>query len=367
MRRLTQVLATIVAASICVACNDGSSGADPPAGATQTNLASITGTISYRDRIALTNEAVAVVTLEDGSRQDAPATPLALHTISDPGQVPIRFAFDYPRAAIDPRMSYILRARITDRGRLMFATDTHTPVLTRGAGNEVQLLLVHVDATSTGPVAPVTAGSGMPLRGMFRYMADAAHFRDCHTNREVPVAMEGAYIEVERAYAKSGIEPGSELLVEVTGRYLDRPAMEENISEINLIIDSFNKILPDETCTPQALAELVGTSWKLSELAGSRVRLREGTSEAYFVLEARQNRVRGHAGCNSFFGGFEAGQGTLSFADLGATMLACVHGMDTERAFLQALGETRRYEISGLFLSLYDGDRLLARFEAIYR
>jgi putative lipoprotein len=157
MRGLGQVLAAIVAAAISVACGDGPvsdepasaspasaspSRVGPPAGEPPASLASITGTISYRERIALTNAAEAVVTLEDASRQDAAAILLAQQSISDPGQVPIRFKLDYPRTAIDPRGRYILRAQISDRGRLLFTTDTHTPVLTRGAGDEVHLLLV---------------------------------------------------------------------------------------------------------------------------------------------------------------------------------------------------------------------------------
>jgi uncharacterized lipoprotein YbaY len=260
MRGFRQVLVAIAAASISAACSDGPvsarpSSVDPAAGEPPANLASITGTISYRERIALTNAAEAVVTLEDASRQDAPAIRLAQQTISDPGQVPIRFALDYPRTAIDPRGSYILRAHISDRGRLLFTTETQTPALTRGAGDEVHLLLVLVPvaATSGSSAAPAASGSAVPLRGMFRYLADAGRFRDCQTNREFPVAMEGAYLEAERAYSNSGIEPGAELMIEVVGRYLERPAMEGNHSKLNLIVDSFKNLLPDETCTPEAL------------------------------------------------------------------------------------------------------------------
>jgi copper homeostasis protein (lipoprotein) len=35
---------------------------------------------------------------------------------------------------------------------------------------------------------------------MFSYMADAAGFRDCRNGLSFPVAMEGAYIDLERAY-----------------------------------------------------------------------------------------------------------------------------------------------------------------------
>jgi copper homeostasis protein (lipoprotein) len=106
--------------------------------------------------------------------------------------------------------------------------------------------------STTGPSTPAAADPGQPLRGMFRYLADAARFRDCLTEQDVPVAMEGAYIEVERAYSNSGIEPGSEILIEVVGRYQERPTMEGNATEINFIIDSFKNLLPDNTCIPTA-------------------------------------------------------------------------------------------------------------------
>jgi copper homeostasis protein (lipoprotein) len=177
---------------------------------------------------------------------------LAEQIIVSPGQVPIRFSLEYSRAAIDPRLSYVLRAHITDRGRLFFTTDTHMPVLTRGAGDEAHLLLVQVADVAAPPAAPTIArAAGTPLRGMFRYLADAAWFRDCRTSQAHPVAMEGAYIEAERAYLNSGIEAGTELMIEVDGRYLERPSMENNHNEINLIIDSFNNLLPDNACAQE--------------------------------------------------------------------------------------------------------------------
>ena len=153
MRGLRQVLAAIVAACTCAACGDGQPSLATAAGDSPASMASITGTLSYRERIALTNAAEAVVALEDASRQDVPAIRLAQQTISDPGQVPIRFALDVPRSAIDPRGSYALRAQISDRGRLLFTTDTHTPALTRGASDEVHLLLVPVADSGGSPRA----------------------------------------------------------------------------------------------------------------------------------------------------------------------------------------------------------------------
>jgi len=211
-----------------------------------------------------------------------------------------------------------------------------------------------------------TVSPGMELEGMFRYMADAALFRDCRNNKTYPVSMEGQYIELERAYLNSGIKPGEEAMVKLRGRLLERPAMEGNSNIIKLIVDKLHSMLPDKTCAPTVHAELIGTYWKLVELNGETVNTPEGMKEAHMILADAESRVHGNAGCNNFFGQFKTSENTLTFSAMGSTMMACPQAMDTERDFLAALGATTRYEISGLFLKLYAEDQLLARLEAIY-
>jgi copper homeostasis protein (lipoprotein) len=208
--------------------------------------------------------------------------------------------------------------------------------------------------------------NGMELEGMFRYMADAAIFRDCRNNRTYPVSMEGAYPELERTYLNSGIDPGSEVMARLKGRLLERQGMEENHNEVKLIVDNFHNILPDETCAPTTHAELIGTYWRLVELNGGMVNTPEEMKEAHMTLAASDSRVHGNAGCNNFFGQFTQNQSSLAFSALGSTMMACPQAMDTERDFLAAMGVTTRYEISGLILKLYAEDQLLARLEAVY-
>jgi heat shock protein HslJ len=186
------------------------------------------------------------------------------------------------------------------------------------------------------------------------------------SNKVYPVAMEGQYIELERAYLNSGIDSGEEVMIQLRGRLLERPAMEGNHNEVKLIVDSFNKLLPDKTCAPTVHAELLDTYWKLTELNGNAVATTEEMAQAHMVLASAESKVHGNAGCNNFFGGFAAAQASLTFSALGSTMMACPRGMDEERDFLAALGATTRYEISGLFLSLYAGSQLLARLEAVY-
>ena len=292
---------------------------------------------------------------------------------SRPGQVPIRFELVFEADEIDQRMSYALRAKILDGERLLFINDRHYPVLTRGAGRHVDMMLVQAKRPDPGLSGAANAGhetaasdEGTQRRGMFRYLADAALFRDCRDGKSYPVAMEGGYLELERAYLDSGIEGGTEVLVWLEGRYLERPPMEGNISEINLIVDKLHHLDPTKTCTPDVSATLTGTYWKLLELGGTAVSVPEGGREPHLILAGNDSRLRGHGGCNSFFGQFDHDGDSLRFSAIGSTMMACPEGMEAEDAFLQALQGVNRFGISGLFLTLYRDDQPLVRLEAIY-
>ena len=108
--------------------------------------ASVTGSVSYRERLALTPGATLVVELRDVSYADAPAPLIARQTISGPGQVPIKFEVSYNRQDINPRNTYGLSARIVESdGRLAFTNDTAYDVITRGNPDKVDMLLVLVE------------------------------------------------------------------------------------------------------------------------------------------------------------------------------------------------------------------------------
>jgi putative lipoprotein len=53
-------------------------------------------------------------------------------------------------------MSYVVRAVIRNEGQLLFTTDTHYPVITRGAGNNVELLVKRVAHSPEKPDASLT-------------------------------------------------------------------------------------------------------------------------------------------------------------------------------------------------------------------
>ena len=106
----------------------------------------VTGTVTYRERIALTPGAVVEVQLRDVSYQDAAALLIDSQTISSPGQVPIEFEIEYRCEDIDPRNTYSIIARIIEAdGRLAFINDTAYEVITRHNPNSVDMVLVMVE------------------------------------------------------------------------------------------------------------------------------------------------------------------------------------------------------------------------------
>lgn len=118
----------------------------------------ISGTVTYRERIALPADAVLEVSVVDIARQDAPANVFTSVRIENPGQVPVAFRIAYESATIDPRAVYAVRASIAVAGKLWFTTTETVPVkLDEAPGEETTPILERVSTsdgsarTSPGP------------------------------------------------------------------------------------------------------------------------------------------------------------------------------------------------------------------------
>lgn len=112
--------------------DDGPAEADASANG-PSGTARVTGTVAYRERLALSPTAEVRVELADVSRQDVPATTLVDVTIVAAGdQVPIPFELPYDPSTIDERGSYAIRATIVDGERTLFRTTEAVRVITQG-------------------------------------------------------------------------------------------------------------------------------------------------------------------------------------------------------------------------------------------
>jgi putative lipoprotein len=101
----------------------------------------VTGTVRYRERIALTPEAVVQVEVVEVTPEGTAGAVIGEQTIRSPGQVPIPFSVAIPSERIRAEGSYAVRARITDGGRV-FGTAEPVRVLTQGnLSSDVQILV----------------------------------------------------------------------------------------------------------------------------------------------------------------------------------------------------------------------------------
>lgn len=102
--------------------------------------------VSYHERIMLPPGHLVSVRVEDVSLADAPAVVVGEASLrtGDRGP-PYELTVDVPTDRIDPRREYAVRAEIRDPGgALRFTTDTRHAVLTRGAPNQADIMLVGV-------------------------------------------------------------------------------------------------------------------------------------------------------------------------------------------------------------------------------
>ena len=143
---MTKEVICLVLLGGLAACSADLPGDTAPTGdETSTSASQVTGTLTYRERMALPPGAVAEVWLLDTSLADAPAVEIAYQRIESPGNPPIPFVLSYDPKDIRESMQYSVRATIRHVDQLLFSSDTHHPVLTRGAGNTADLLLIRVN------------------------------------------------------------------------------------------------------------------------------------------------------------------------------------------------------------------------------
>ena len=170
---------------------------------------SIEGTATYRERerTALPTAAVFEAALEDVSRADAPAETIARTRVASPGYPTIAFTIAYDPAKIIPSHRYVVRARVLVDKKLLFATDTATPVITGGSPSSVSMLLRRVDA---GQVTPPKPAGAKPLEGIYWKAIELAG---------KPTPQQDANREAHLLFQTGGRLSGSDGCNRITGSY----------------------------------------------------------------------------------------------------------------------------------------------------
>lgn len=310
---------------------------------------SITGTVAYRERMALPAGAVLEVTLADVSRADAPAELIATSRVPSPGAPPIPFALAYEPSRIVSNRQYVVRARIVVGDRLLFTTDTATPVITRGAPTKVSLMLRRGDVSQATPARQ--------LVGTYWRATELAG---------KPVATTSAALEAHLVFESGGRVSGSDGCNRVTGTYeltgdrvtfgrmagtmracLKSPGTEQPFraalnGAARLVIVGDRLELSDRTgarlATLTAAAQppttggtasgLTGTSWQLVRFEGGDGSVLTPDERAKYTVALEANgRVAARIDCNRGSGTWKSG-GTsqLQFGPLALTRAQCPPG-----------------------------------------
>jgi len=353
-----------------------------PVGSEGHSRAAVTGTALYRERMALPQNAVFEAILEDVSRADASARVISQTRKQDPGNPPFAFEIPYNPAEIDPSHTYSLRARITSDNELLFTTTQNYPVLTGGNPNEVTLLLQRstgAPATSSGQESAI---SGLPatfvgtlpcadcpgIRYQVNLLADHTFVsRMTYEDRNSSLRENGSWqleSDGKTLVLQNQTREQFALLDKQTLRKLDTNGKEIE-SKLNYELKRAPQFQPiEEVGQGSGPVTLENTHWKLTRLG--QTSFSDSTSqEPYLVLDPENQRVSGSGGCNRITGSYKLSGSELTFSRMVLTMMACIHGMETEEKFLDALGQVIKWKINGYALDLFDANgNAIAEFEA---
>lgn len=113
------------------------------------------------------------------------------------------------------------------------------------AGNSIDTGLPR-DLTRLDKLEP-TELHDLFLLGTMTYMADSARFAECFSGTVYPVAQEGDYLALERAYLAAAPEPGAPVVAHVEGDLALRSGNEGG-TRMNLIVDRFIATREDGSC-----------------------------------------------------------------------------------------------------------------------
>lgn len=117
--------------------DQGGSNAGKPAAPAVAAGTTINGTVTFHDQIPIGAGAKLDVKLVDIVQ---PETPVAEKVFDVGGAPPFTFALEFDPSKIDPARTYVVNASLTDGAR-HFVPALNSPVLTRGTGTTVQVVL----------------------------------------------------------------------------------------------------------------------------------------------------------------------------------------------------------------------------------
>ncbi len=193
----------------------------------------------------------------------------------------------------------------------------------------------------------------------FIYFADAASVVTCGSGMQLPVAMEGAYLALERAYSSAGYTGPDPMTVRIRGRLEERGAVDGGGVETVVVVEGHEP--STQPCPALELPGALAGVWRLVSLEGEAL-APDGPSPT-LSRDPVEGLISGDAGCNRFSGSGTLRGSQLVTGPLAVTRRFCQGAMELEAQVLETLtaGGWFRLEDGGLILRR--GPDQVARYE----
>ncbi|MCP4360498.1 MAG: META domain-containing protein [Chloroflexi bacterium] len=378
--------------------------------------AAVNGNISYLQRIALPDNAVVNITIQNASIADAPpeVSVISATSIESPGQVPIPFSTLYSPEDVDSNSTYLLYVRIEDSsGNLLFLNTNGTPVLTHGSPTEnVEVIVEQVGGTAEVPaptdVPPTLASLNgnvindetitLPEGATANIMIQNASIADAPPEESLlgqqiinnpgqfpipfSVTYDAAAVEEQMSYvlfARIEDAEGTLLFLNTQGQsVLTQGNPTDNV---DVLVEEITPITPPETPTelpsPEPTADPnTGTNPNspTAPAAGLTFRLvsfgppgyeREIIPGTEITALFTADQISGSAGCNGYSGNVIPLNDYFVFGPLVATAMACAEPegiMEQERDYLASLQGTAGYQ----YQYQADGSSVVVGLQLLY-
>ena len=209
----------------------------------------------------------------------------------------------------------------------------------------------------------------LPLTGMFTYFADAATIVHCATGRTYPVAQNGDYLALERAYLADRPAPGEPLFVTMDALIEMREQM-EGPARLTVVPEAFGSAFPGEDCSlGNRSLGLTDAVWRIRALGDLDLDPSITAREPSMSFNAGGGTFLASVGCNTMRGRFSSSGKDLTFEQpMATTMMACPdHVADWEDRLGKALGAVAAFDVGGRSLRLLDKEGArVAELRAVY-
>lgn len=320
----------------------------------------VTGSATYRERMAAPKGSVLKVELSDTSRADAPAISLADWSDSlDDGGVPKKFTLRV-NDALDPRFTYTLRATVTGPdGDLLWTTDTvHRISDVAGKVDAGTLVMVKVQP-APAPEVPALAGTDFKVTAIGGKATVGQRLPTLNFSEDGRAGGFGSC----NSYSGSFTQSGNKLTfgdIISTMMACAEPAISAQESGLYAALRGTATLTPgadgklvltgengtDIELTPAGIPSLAGTSWLVEAMGGTAI-VAGREPKLNFTQDGK---INGNSGCNDFMGSYVQQNGDVTVSGYGKTKKNCSEDgvMMQETVFANIISGKTDASIDGL-------------------